>query len=807
MNAVTPIRTAAYAAHPLHGHDRAYRETNCYTDVLIELLHSRGLEPLAGLGHLVRTDFEGDQFTFFKMPPSDMERLYGVDIHEMQPVGALPDQIELQLALGRTMLVELNSFFLPDTAATDYRRNHVKSTVAVEAIDQKAERLALFHNLACTICPERIIAGIFGLDGREPGMLPPYLELARFDAGDRLQGKALREAALRLLDDHLARRPRTNPFESFGAQLAADLPRLVEGDSRRFHAYAFATVRMAGASFDLLRAHLGWLLGPAAATTLDPIVEGCQILSFRLARRRAFDPAPAIAAMAEAWTVDNGGPRARDRLMRIPVEGWTPGRTALGDDVDAVFKTSFEAPVDGTLRFDGIATLATVTVDGRSVAESSSMWVPVEVPLAAGRHDIEVRCRALAPQLAISRKPRARWRQKVACDNNLRWFRTSLNGRAPGFAPGPPVVGLWRPVWFVAGEPKLTVRTRLEGDEGVVSLTTDLPDGVRVHVGGASATIAGGRAELRVTSPRLWWPHTHGEPYLYDVAVEGHDISRRIGFRTVELPGDILRDGLRPRINGVDLFVRGAVWTPVAEDEVRSTLETARDHGLNAVRLPGTMNYETSQFHDLCDELGILVWQDLMFANFDYPLLRPGLSGACRTGARRRSSRPSADTPACSASAADRRSSSRRQCWGWTRPSPAPLSSRRKSPPSWPKRTSTRSTSLRLHAERTGRCSPGKACRTGSQSADIVVRLEKSAPPESASPPNASPSPMSATTFPARTIRRGRRAFRATSAPTGTSTTCGIIIWRRFTMSIPRRCAPATPTGISSCRGVCQATL
>ena len=73
---------------------------------------------------------------------------------------------------------------------------------------------------------------------------------------------------------------------------------------------------------------------------------------------------------------------------------------------------------------------------------------------------------------------------------------------------------------------------------GSCRLTTDLPDGVRVHVGEVERAIAGGRAELRVPSPRLWWPHTHGEPHLYEVAVEGHDISRRIGFRTLESPGD-----------------------------------------------------------------------------------------------------------------------------------------------------------------------------------------------------------------------------------------------------------------------------
>ncbi|MGZ2410615.1 beta-mannosidase [Sphingomonas sp. F9_3S_D5_B_2] len=305
--------------------------------------------------------------------------------------------------------------------------------------------------------------------------------------------------------------------------------------------------------------------------------------------------------------------------MRIAVEDWTPGTVSYGDDADATFATAFEAPADGVLRFDGIATLATISIDGSIVAESSSMWIPVEVPVTAGPLSIEVKCRALAPELAISRKPRARWRQKVASEGNLRWFRTTLNGRAPGFAPGPPVVGLWRPVWFLSSEPKLSVRTRVETEEGIVAVSTDLPDGTVVRVGDVTAVVAGGRAELRVHSPIRWWPHTHGEPYLYELTVEGYDVVRRMGFRTLSSPGDILRDGLKPQVNTIDVFVRGAVWTPVPDGELRPTLELARDHGLNAVRIPGTMAYETPEFHDLCDELGILVWQDLMFANFDYP--------------------------------------------------------------------------------------------------------------------------------------------------------------------------------------------
>ncbi|MEA2126912.1 MAG: hypothetical protein QOI80_3694 [Solirubrobacteraceae bacterium] len=286
---------ASYVPHAVHRDPRNYPETNCYTDTLVELLHGHGLEPLAGLGHLVRTDFEGDQFTFFKMPQQDLENGFGIDIHEMQPVGSLPAQIAAQLEQGRTMTAELDSFFLPDVAATDYRRNHVKTTVAVEAVDLEGERLHYFHNLGLHEVSGEDYRGVFHLDGAPPELLPPYLELVRFDVAEPVPDFA-RDA----LHHHLRFLPEENPFTRFGRQLEADLPRLLEGDLEDFHAYAFATVRMAGAAFELLQAHVVWLLGEPVAA-LDRIVEGSKVLSFRLARRRAFDPAPAVEGMAEAW--------------------------------------------------------------------------------------------------------------------------------------------------------------------------------------------------------------------------------------------------------------------------------------------------------------------------------------------------------------------------------------------------------------------------------------------------------------------------------------------------------------------------
>jgi hypothetical protein len=296
---------ADYRSHWLHAPERTYVETNCYTDVLIELLHARGDEPLAALGCTVRMDFEGDQWTFFKPLPEELELLFGVDVHEMQPYRALPEQAREQIAEGRTLIVELDSWHLPDTAATSYQREHVKTSVAVEAIDCAGERMRYFHAAGLYELAGEDYRGVFRI-GRpySDDVLPPYTELARFDAGARLRGEELRAAARELLRGHLAHRPASNPFERFAGQLERDLPRLLEGDASEYHAYAFATVRMAGSAFELAASHAEWLLDDAAAPACDAlqrIVESCKVLSFRLARRRAFEPEELLSSLGSAW--------------------------------------------------------------------------------------------------------------------------------------------------------------------------------------------------------------------------------------------------------------------------------------------------------------------------------------------------------------------------------------------------------------------------------------------------------------------------------------------------------------------------
>jgi beta-mannosidase len=120
----------------------------------------------------------------------------------------------------------------------------------------------------------------------------------------------------------------------------------------------------------------------------------------------------------------------------------------------------------------------------------------------------------------------------------------------------------------------------------------------------------------------------------------------RIGFRSLRALGELDRDGIRLAVNDVPVFARGAVWTPPdlavpcsTREQLRPVLQRVLDAGMNMLRIPGVGCYEGDAFYDLCDELGILVWQDFMFANLDYPAEDPAFRETVTREARQLLSR------------------------------------------------------------------------------------------------------------------------------------------------------------------------
>ena len=181
-------------------------------------------------------------------------------------------------------------------------------------------------------------------------------------------------------------------------------------------------------------------------------------------------------------------------------------------------------------------------------------------------------------------------------------------------------------------------RVTLEVDTHIARLT-DAPAEVRVSVTAPDGTVLTGGGEtcrIEVPDPQLWWPAGYGGQPLYRVEVElvsgGTRLdgwSHRIGLRTMTVSRVKSEHGesFSHCVNGVDVFAMGMDYIPednllprVTPERTRRLLEDARAANVNTIRVWGGGYYPDDYFYDICDELGLLVWQDFMFACAVYNL-------------------------------------------------------------------------------------------------------------------------------------------------------------------------------------------
>lgn len=312
---------------------------------------------------------------------------------------------------------------------------------------------------------------------------------------------------------------------------------------------------------------------------------------------------------------------------------------------------------DGTaltvLKLGGLATVADVWLNGVKLLEADNMFRAYELEVGSALRDdneLAIRFRSLAA-LVKARRGRPRWKTKLVDSQQLRWFRTTLLGRIPGWTPPVAAVGPWRPV--VLEERRhvaiqgASVRAIREGDAGRVVvvfgarvLGQGTLESAHLRVGEHRQSLSPVRArdgtwtiagDLRISHVEPWWPHTHGPSPLYPVMLElraeQHDVAfdlGHVGFRTIDLVSN--EKTFELRVNDVPVFCRGACWTTTDIATLDGdgagaahALDTARAAGMNMIRVGGTMVYESDAFYDACDEKGIMLWQDFMFANMDYP--------------------------------------------------------------------------------------------------------------------------------------------------------------------------------------------
>ncbi len=325
------------------------------------------------------------------------------------------------------------------------------------------------------------------------------------------------------------------------------------------------------------------------------------------------------------------------------------------DEPDVWYACEFEAdPAEAwdRLHCEGLATLCEIWLNDRCLGQTDNMfrpWVFALEQQLQPRNRLLLRFRSLKRALA-EKRPRPAWKTRLVSHQNLRWMRSTLLGRIPGWSPPMAPVGPWRVLTLRAPiYPRdLQLTPRLHQGAASVTIRFTLPAGfesvrARLVIDGQGHDLEprrdGGcwRVDERIPLSGIepWMPHTHGISRLYEARVElAADGQEQpiplpsLGFRELELMRD---DGdFSLSVNGVPLFCRGACWTvndirslDGDGERLRDTLELMRRAGANMIRIGGTMVYEQEVFYALCDELGILVWQDFMFANMDYPFDDP----------------------------------------------------------------------------------------------------------------------------------------------------------------------------------------
>ncbi|GGJ83955.1 beta-mannosidase [Streptomyces camponoticapitis] len=310
------------------------------------------------------------------------------------------------------------------------------------------------------------------------------------------------------------------------------------------------------------------------------------------------------------------------------------------------------------LVFDGLDTVATISVGGTPIANTRNMHrsyrfdvtdrLDPAVPTPLSVDFTSAYTEAEAVRALVGERPNAypepfQYIRKMACSFGWDWGPTLVTA------------GMWKPVrlehWSTARLATVRPLVTADGATGRAELRVDVERtptcGIltaRARVGDHTASVDfdGPHATLTVEVPdaALWWPRGYGEQSLYRAELELLDTDgtvldrweRRIGFRTVTLDTgpDAHGTAFTLAVNGEPLFARGVNWIPddvfpsrVTPDRYRARLTQAAEAGVNLVRVWGGGIYESDDFYDVCDELGLMVWQDFLFACAAYPEERP----------------------------------------------------------------------------------------------------------------------------------------------------------------------------------------
>lgn len=296
---------------------------------------------------------------------------------------------------------------------------------------------------------------------------------------------------------------------------------------------------------------------------------------------------------------------------------------------------------------EGLDTLAHVSLNGHEIAFADNMhitWVwDVKEQLHTGENTLEIRFDSPIRYCAKKAEEAPGWESSDATPG-FRHLRKAHCMFGWDWGPRLPDAGIWRPIflrtWDAArlenalmlqahhdGVVDVTIRPEIAG-ESAWSAEITAPDGEVMIIPKTTAA----EQVVTIQNPQLWWPNGLGKQPLYRVTVRlatGDTRMWRIGLRTmtVSREKDEWGEEFCHVVNGVKVFAMGADYIPednilarVTPERTRRLLEDCKAANFNAIRVWGGGYYPDDAFYDICDELGLMVWQDLMYACAFYDL-------------------------------------------------------------------------------------------------------------------------------------------------------------------------------------------
>jgi len=300
--------------------------------------------------------------------------------------------------------------------------------------------------------------------------------------------------------------------------------------------------------------------------------------------------------------------------------------------------------------FEGIDTVSTIYLNGTKISETDNMFMQYRLDvtdlISLGENKIEVVIHSIRKEL--EKYPEDGY---FGCFNVQRIFiRKAQCHFSWDWAPDFPATGIWKDVYLETINDTyindINIKTQPDGN---VTFFVNMPETceygkereieitVEEEIFRFKTTAIKNFFTIKIDNPKLWWPRTLGEPNLYEYNIslfsDGElcdEKNGKFGIRTIRMEEKPTKnlDGFTCQlyVNEKPVFMKGANWVPldvmtgcIEPERYEKAVKLAYDANFTLLRVWGGGIYESEAFYNLCDELGIMVWQDFAYACADVP--------------------------------------------------------------------------------------------------------------------------------------------------------------------------------------------